>query len=91
MSTHSWARSATRLASAQATSRSMRVASAAISYALLMERVRRRIESPAEIHELTDKPVVGRLPRQRALRLDYAGVREELAAMGVDAPRAPHV
>jgi len=26
------------------------------------------------------------LPRQRALRLDYAGVREELAAMGVDRP-----
>ena len=32
-----------------------------------------------------------RLPRQRQLRLDYAGVREELAAMGVDAPRASHV
>ena len=31
-----------------------------------------------------------RLPRQRELQLDYAGVREELAAMGVDAPRAPH-
>lgn len=28
------------------------------------------------------------LPRQRELRLDYAGVREELAAMGVDAPDA---
>ncbi len=41
---------------------------AGISYALLMERVRRRIETPAEIHELTDKPVVGRLPRQRALQ-----------------------
>ncbi|HZP65856.1 MAG TPA: UDP-N-acetylmuramate dehydrogenase [Rudaea sp.] len=26
------------------------------------------------------------LPRRRDLRLDYAGVREELAAMGVDAP-----
>ena len=33
-----------------------------------MERVRRRIETPAEINELTDKPVVGRLPRQRALQ-----------------------
>ncbi|WP_295363517.1 UDP-N-acetylmuramate dehydrogenase [Arenimonas sp.] len=32
-----------------------------------------------------------RLPRQRELRLDYAGVREELAAMGVDSPRAVHV
>jgi UDP-N-acetylmuramate dehydrogenase len=27
-----------------------------------------------------------RLPRQRELRLDYAGVREELAALGIDAP-----
>ena len=33
-----------------------------------MERVRRRLETPAEINELTDKPVVGRLPRQRALQ-----------------------
>jgi capsular exopolysaccharide synthesis family protein len=41
---------------------------AGISYALVMERVRRRIETPAEIHEITDKPVVGRLPRQRALQ-----------------------
>ncbi len=32
-----------------------------------------------------------RLPRQAELRLDYAGVREELAAMGVETPRAPHV
>jgi UDP-N-acetylmuramate dehydrogenase len=32
-----------------------------------------------------------RLPRQAELRLDYAGVREELAAMGVGTPRAPHV
>jgi UDP-N-acetylmuramate dehydrogenase len=32
-----------------------------------------------------------RLPRQRDLRLDYPGVREELAAMGIDTPRAPHV
>jgi capsular exopolysaccharide synthesis family protein len=41
---------------------------AGISYALVMERVRRRIETPGEIHELTDKPVVGRLPRPRALQ-----------------------
>ncbi len=41
---------------------------AAISYALLMERVRRRLENSAEINEITDKPVVGRLPRQRALQ-----------------------
>ena len=32
-----------------------------------------------------------RLPREHALRLDYAGVREELAAMGVEQPRAVHV
>jgi UDP-N-acetylmuramate dehydrogenase len=32
-----------------------------------------------------------RLPRRRELRLDYAGVKEELAAMGVDAPRPAHV
>lgn len=32
-----------------------------------------------------------RLPRQRELELDYPGVREELAAMGVETPRAPHV
>jgi UDP-N-acetylmuramate dehydrogenase len=32
-----------------------------------------------------------RLPRERPLQLDYAGVREELAAMGVESPRAPHV
>ena len=32
-----------------------------------------------------------RLPRQRELKLDYAGVREEIAAMGVDQPRATHV
>ncbi len=32
-----------------------------------------------------------RLPRQRELRLDYAGVKEELAAMGVSTPRAVHV
>ncbi len=41
---------------------------AGVSYALVMERVRRRIETPAEINDLTDKPVVGRLPRQRALQ-----------------------
>jgi UDP-N-acetylmuramate dehydrogenase len=32
-----------------------------------------------------------RLPRRRELRTDYPGVREELAAMGVETPRAPHV
>jgi UDP-N-acetylmuramate dehydrogenase len=32
-----------------------------------------------------------RLPREHALRLDYAGVREELAAMGIEQPRAVHV
>jgi UDP-N-acetylmuramate dehydrogenase len=43
----------------------------------------------------TDKWVVTaielRLPREHALRLDYAGVREELATMGVETPRAVHV
>jgi UDP-N-acetylmuramate dehydrogenase len=32
-----------------------------------------------------------RLPREHALRMDYAGVREELATMGVENPRAVHV
>lgn len=32
-----------------------------------------------------------RLPHQAPLRLDYAGIRDELAAMGVQAPRAVHV
>jgi UDP-N-acetylmuramate dehydrogenase len=31
------------------------------------------------------------LPRTRELKLDYAGVREELASMGIDKPRAAHV
>jgi capsular exopolysaccharide synthesis family protein len=41
---------------------------AGISYALVMERVRRRVETPQDINDMTDKPVVGRLPRQRALQ-----------------------
>jgi capsular exopolysaccharide synthesis family protein len=41
---------------------------AGISYALVMERLRRRLETPAEINDITDVPVVGRLPRQRALQ-----------------------
>jgi len=32
-----------------------------------------------------------RLPRRRELQLDYAGVREEIAGMGVGNPRAVHV
>ncbi|MBO9662835.1 UDP-N-acetylmuramate dehydrogenase [Dokdonella sp.] len=31
------------------------------------------------------------LPRERALRLDYAGVREELAALGIDEPTPSNV
>lgn len=31
------------------------------------------------------------LPRTRELKLDYAGVREELSSMGVETPRAIHV
>jgi len=45
----------------------------------------------AELDQWVITAVEFRLPRQRELRLDYAGVREELAAMGVDTPRAPHV
>jgi UDP-N-acetylmuramate dehydrogenase len=45
----------------------------------------------AELDRWVITAVEFRLPRQRELRLDYAGVREELAGMGVDAPRAPHV
>src|SRR5690606_881244 len=35
--------------------------------------------------------VVFRMRRDRPLSLDYSGVREELARMGADAPRAVHV
>jgi capsular exopolysaccharide synthesis family protein len=41
---------------------------AGITYALVIERLRRRLETPQDIDEVTDKPVVGRLPRQRALQ-----------------------
>ena len=41
---------------------------AGISYALVMERLRRRIETPADLDSISDKPVIGRLPRQRALQ-----------------------
>jgi len=47
---------------------------AGISYALLMERVRRRVETPADLDQITDKPVVGRLPRQRALQRQPASL-----------------
>ena len=45
----------------------------------------------AELDQWVITAVEFRLPRQRELRLDYAGVHEELAAMGVQAPRASHV
>ena len=45
----------------------------------------------AELDQWVITAVEFRLPRQRELKLDYAGVREELAAMGVDTPRAAHV
>lgn len=45
----------------------------------------------AELDQWVITAVELRLPRQRELRLDYAGVREELAAMGVETPRAAHV
>jgi len=39
------------------------------------------------LEDWTITAVEFRLPRQRELRLDYAGVKEELAAMGVETPR----
>ncbi len=45
----------------------------------------------AELDQWVITAVEFRLPRQRPLKLDYPGVREELAAMGVDTPRAVHV
>ena len=45
----------------------------------------------ADLDQWVITAVEMRLPRERPLQLDYAGVREELAAMGVDAPRASHV
>jgi UDP-N-acetylmuramate dehydrogenase len=45
----------------------------------------------AALDDWTITAVEFRLPRERELRLDYAGVKEELAAMGVDTPRASHV
>ena len=39
-----------------------------------MERMRRRIESPADINEITDTPVIGRLPRQRSLQRQPASL-----------------
>jgi capsular exopolysaccharide synthesis family protein len=40
----------------------------------VMERVRRRIESPSDLDGITDKPVIGRLPRQRALQRQPASL-----------------
>lgn len=45
----------------------------------------------AELDQWVITAVEFRLPRQRELQLDYAGVREEIAAMGVEQPRATHV
>jgi len=46
----------------------------------------------ASLEDWTITAVEFRLPRERELRLDYAGVKEELAAMGVVEPiRASHV
>jgi succinoglycan biosynthesis transport protein ExoP len=47
---------------------------AGISYGLVMERVRRRLETPADISDLTETPVVGRLPRQRSLQRQPASL-----------------
>ena len=43
------------------------------------------------LEDWTITAVEFRLPRERELRLDYSGVKEELAAMGVQTPRAAHV
>jgi len=43
------------------------------------------------LEDWTITAVEFRLPRQREMRLDYAGVKEELAAMGVQTPRPSHV
>jgi UDP-N-acetylmuramate dehydrogenase len=43
------------------------------------------------LEDWTITAVEFRLPRQRELRLDYAGVKEELAAMGVETPRPSSV
>jgi len=45
----------------------------------------------ANLEDWTITAVEFRLPRDRELRLDYAGVKEELAAMGVETPRPAHV
>ena len=45
----------------------------------------------AALEDWTITAVEFRLPRERELRLDYAGVREELQAMGVETPRPSHV
>ena len=45
----------------------------------------------ADLDQWVITAVEFRLPRRRELKLDYAGVHEELAAMGVDTPRASHV
>jgi UDP-N-acetylmuramate dehydrogenase len=44
-----------------------------------------------DIERWTITAVELRLPRRSELRLGYAGIREELAAMGIDAPHARHV
>jgi UDP-N-acetylmuramate dehydrogenase len=45
----------------------------------------------AELDQWVITAVEFRLPRERELKLDYAGVREELKTMGVETPRATHV
>jgi len=45
----------------------------------------------AALEDWTITAVEFRLPRERELRLDYAGVREELQAMGVETPRPSQV
>jgi succinoglycan biosynthesis transport protein ExoP len=41
---------------------------AGILLAFVVDQVRRRVETPEDVAELTDVPVIGRLPRQRSLQ-----------------------
>jgi polysaccharide biosynthesis transport protein len=51
---------------------------AGLAAALLLEQFRRRVETPADIAELTHAPVIGRLPRTRALSRSDARLIWEL-------------
>jgi polysaccharide biosynthesis transport protein len=52
---------------------------AGLAAALLLEQFRRRIETPADVAELTHAPVIGRLPRVRTLARSDARLIWDLA------------